>query len=236
MSINIVYLLLETARGPLKQRRGHNNRVPVSSYFKYRMKTIILISFNASVLLELDIGKIRVDEMEILLIELFAHGASEFVLNAAFKDQVDRLVKMVWIRAVAEFFVAVEAALDVHGDEIDEFFVEDLLQQAVIGAVGVELDRLHAGLPYEAQEVLQVLALQGRFAPGDDYGVGEPVGHGVPEAAVNFFRAEKAPGVHDTYIVAIGTAHIAARSKENRSAFMRIIAETGGLIAVNADL
>jgi len=174
--------------------------------------------------------------VKILLIELFAYGASELVLDAAFKDQVDRLVKVVGVRAVAEFFIAVEAALDVHGDEIDEFFVEDLLQQAVIGAVGVELHRLGACLPYKAQKVLQILALQGRFAPGYDYRVGEPVGHGVPETAVNFFRAQNAPGVHNTYVMAIGTAHIAARSKENRSAFMRIIAETGGLIAVNADL
>jgi hypothetical protein len=174
--------------------------------------------------------------MEVLLIELFAYGASEFVLYAAFKDQVDRLVQVVGIGTVAEFFIAVEAALDVHGNEIDEFFIEDLLQQAVIGAVGVELHRFGAGLPYETQEMLEIFALQGRFSPGDDYGVGEPVGHGMPEAAVNFFRAEETSGVHDIYIVAIGTAHIAARSKENRSAFMRIIAETGGLIAVNADL
>jgi hypothetical protein len=174
--------------------------------------------------------------MEVLLIELFAYGASEFVLHAAFKDQVDRLVKVVRIGTVAEFFVAVEAALDVHGDEIDELFIEDLFQQAIIGAVGIELHRFGAGLPYEAQKMLEVFALQGRFAPGHYYRVGEPVGHGVPEAAVNFFRAEEASGVHDIYIVAIGTAHIAARSKENRSAFMRIIAETGGLIAVNADL
>lgn len=74
-------------------------------------------------------------------VDTFYHCSAELVVRGSSHDECDTASVDGWISPIARGFdVSVESVFDVHGDVIDEIFIEQVLDYIRITPIGIEFD------------------------------------------------------------------------------------------------
>ena len=107
----------------------------------------------------------------------FDECGSEFVVFGVVDEESDGGADSVFVVEGDEFVVAMDGALDVHGDVVDEG--EELLEGLGVGAVGVEFDGEASVL--DEGDGIEEGWLEGWFSAGDGDGGGPLSAEGVED-------------------------------------------------------